>query len=149
MFNILGIELDETQVKTIKCNDDAVLVSAGAGSGKTFTIMGKIKYLIEELNVKQSEILCISFTNETVKSLKNKLLSIGYDIDVYTFHKLSLNIIASSYSIVNDNYLSYIIDEYFKSYVRYNKRNFNKLKRYLFTNRNDLFNTKEYNSLMI
>ena len=147
MFNILGIELDETQVKTIKCNDDAVLVSAGAGSGKTFTIMGKIKYLIEELNVKQSEILCISFTNETVKSLKNKLLSIGYDIDVYTFHKLSLNIIASSYSIVNDNYLSYIIDEYFKSYVRYNKRNFNKLKRYLFTNRNDLFNTKEYNSL--
>lgn len=147
MFNILGIELDETQVKTIKCNDDAVLVSAGAGSGKTFTIMGKIKYLIEELNVKQSEILCISFTNETVKSLKNKLLSIGYDIDVYTFHKLSLNIIGSSYSIVNDNYLSYIIDEYFKSYVRYNKRNFNKLKRYLFTNRNDLFNTKEYNSL--
>lgn len=147
MFNILGIDLDETQVRTIKCNDDAVLVSAGAGSGKTFTIMGKIKYLIEELNVKQSEILCISFTNETVKSLKNKLLSIGYDIDVYTFHKLSLNIIGSSYSIVNDNYLSYIIDEYFKSYVRYNKRNFNKLKRYLFTNRNDLFNTKEYNSL--
>lgn len=147
MFNILGIDLDETQVRTIKCNDDAVLVSAGAGSGKTFTIMGKIKYLIEELNVKQSEILCISFTNETVKSLKKKILSIGYDIDVYTFHKLSLNIIGSSYSIVNDNYLSYIIDEYFKSYVRYNKRNFNKLKRYLFTNRNDLFNTKEYNSL--
>lgn len=147
MFNILGFDLDETQVKAIKCNENAVLVSAGAGSGKTLTIMGKIKYLIENMNVKSSEILCISFTNEAVNSLKNKLLSIGYNIDVFTFHKLSLNIIGKNYSIVDDNYLSYIIDEYFKSYVRYNKKNFNKLKRYLYTYRNDIFNTKEYKAL--
>lgn len=147
MFNILGFDLDETQVKAIKCNENAVLVSAGAGSGKTLTIMGKIKYLIENMNVKSSEILCISFTNEAVNSLKNKLLSIGYNIDVFTFHKLSLNIIGKNYSIVDDNYLAYIIDEYFKSYVRYNKKNFNKLKRYLYTYRNDIFNTKEYKAL--
>lgn len=147
MFNILGFDLDETQVKAIKCNENEVLVSAGAGSGKTLTIMGKIKYLIENMNVKSSEILCISFTNETVKSLKNKLLSIGYNIDVFTFHKLSLNIIGKNYSIVDDNYLAYIIDEYFKSYVRYSKKNFNKLKRYLYTYRNDIFNTKEYKAL--
>lgn len=147
MFNILGFDLDETQVKAIKCNENAVLVSAGAGSGKTLTIMGKIKYLIENMNVKSSEILCISFTNEAVNSLKNKLLSIGYNIDVFTFHKLSLNIIGKNYSIVDDNYLAYIIDEYFKSYVRYNKKNFNKLKRYLYTYRNDIFNTKEYRAL--
>ncbi|MBO5474905.1 MAG: UvrD-helicase domain-containing protein [Bacilli bacterium] len=147
MFNILGFDLDETQVKAIKCNENAVLVSAGAGSGKTLTIMGKIKYLIENMNVKSSEILCISFTNEAVNSLKNKLLSIGYNIDVLTFHKLSLNIIGKNYSIVDENYLAYIIDEYFKSYVRYNKKNFNKLKRYLYTYRNDIFNTKEYKAL--
>lgn len=147
MFNILGFDLDETQEKAIKCNENAVLVSAGAGSGKTLTIMGKIKYLIENMNVKSSEILCISFTNEAVNSLKNKLLSIGYNIDVLTFHKLSLNIIGKNYSIVDDNYLAYIIDEYFKSYVRYNKKNFNKLKRYLYTYRNDIFNTKEYRAL--
>lgn len=147
MFNILGFDLDETQEKAIKCNENAVLVSAGAGSGKTLTIMGKIKYLIENMNVKSSEILCISFTNEAVNSLKNKLLSIGYNIDVFTFHKLSLNIIGKNYSIVDDNYLAYIIDEYFKSYVRYNKKNFNKLKRYLYTYRNDIFNTKEYRAL--
>lgn len=147
MFNILGFDLDETQEKAIKCNENAVLVSAGAGSGKTLTIMGKIKYLIENMNVKSSEILCISFTNEAVNSLKNKLLSIGYNIDVFTFHKLSLNIIGKNYSIVDDNYLAYIIDEYFKSYVRYSKKNFNKLKRYLYTYRNDIFNTKEYRAL--
>ncbi len=147
MFNILGYDLDETQIKAIKCDDNAVLVSAGAGSGKTLTILGKIKYLIEELDVKSSEILCISFTNETVKSLKNKLENIGYSLDVFTFHKLSLNIIGNEYSIVNDNYLDYIIDEYFNSYVRYNKNNFRKLKRYLFTDNNNLFNTKEYTAL--
>lgn len=147
MFNILGYDLDDTQIKAITCNDDAVLVSAGAGSGKTLTIMGKIKYLIEELKISSSEILCISFTNEAVNSLKKKLESIGYRLDVYTFHKLSLNIIGNDYRIVSDNYLDYIIDEYFNSYVRYNKKNFRKLKRYLFSNNNNLFITEEYKSL--
>ena len=85
---------------------------AGAGSGKTLTILGKIKYLIEKKNYKENEILCISFTNETVTSLRNKLLNMNYDIEVLTFHKLGLKLLNNdNYSIINDNYLDYIIDE--------------------------------------
>lgn len=148
MFNINGYPLDESQINAIKCNSKATLVSAGAGSGKTLTIMGKIKYLIEELKVKEEEILCISFTNETVKSLHKKLLDIGYNIEVYTFHKLSLKLLNNEYKIANDNILDYIIDEYFKSYIKYNKNNFKKLKRLLYTDKDNLFKTCEYDKLM-
>ena len=89
-MRINNIELDNTQMEAIKSKNKSVLVIAGAGSGKTLTIQGKVKYLIEEKNIKEDEILCISFTNETVNNLKEKLLKLGYDIEVLTFHKLGL-----------------------------------------------------------
>ena len=105
---------------------------AGAGSGKTLTILGKIKYLIEKKKYKEDEILCISFTNETVTSLRNKLLNMNYDIEVLTFHKLGLKLLYNdNYSIINDNYLDYIIDEYINSYVINNKK-YNRLFRNLY-----------------
>ena len=105
---------------------------AGAGSGKTLTILGKIKYLIEKKKYKEDEILCISFTNETVTSLRNKLLNMNYDIEVLTFHKLGLKLLNNdNYSIINDNYLDYIIDEYINSYVINNKK-YNRLFRNLY-----------------
>ena len=68
--NINGYKLDLNQRKIIIDDTDNILVVAGAGSGKTLTIVGKIKYLIEKVHVNPKDILCISFTNETVKSLK-------------------------------------------------------------------------------
>ena len=119
---------------------------AGAGSGKTLTILGKIKYLIEKKKYKEDEILCISFTNETVTSLRNKLLNINYDIEVLTFHKLGLKLLNNdNYSIINDNYLDYIIDEYINSYVINNKK-YNRLFRNLYyTDKN--INKISYNEL--
>ncbi len=107
---------------------------AGAGAGKTLTIMGKIKYLINVENIKEEEILCISFTNETVKSLYEKLLKQGYDIEVKTFHKLGLKLLSDdNISIINDNYLDFIIDEYFKSFIRFNKKRVKALKNVLYS----------------
>ena len=145
---INNYKLDEYQMNAIKSNHDCTVVVAGAGSGKSLTILGKIKYLIE-YGYKQDEILCISFTNETTKSLKNKLLDLGYNIDVYTFHKLGLTLLHDKYEMVSDNYLSYIIDEYFKSYIKYNKRRNRLLRNILFTDStiDKTFNSFEYNRL--
>ncbi len=107
---------DINQEKIIN-SDNNLLVIASAGCGKTTTIINKINRILSFCN--ENEILVVSFTNETVTDLKNKLPS---DIDIYTFHKLALKILQSKnihYKLVSDNLLKYIIDEYF--YVVINK----------------------------
>ena len=117
--DVNGYSLDLNQRKIILDKKENILVVAGAGSGKTLTMVGKIKYLIEKENINPKDILCISFTNETVLSLKNKL---DYEIDVFTFHKLSLEILKDHhifFQISENNYLNYLVTEYFESIINY------------------------------
>ena len=65
------INFDKYQLKAIKCNKNTLLV-AGAGSGKTTTIIGKINYLLNN-GYQEKDILCISFTNASTNDLKKKL----------------------------------------------------------------------------
>ena len=119
--NINGYSLDINQRKIILDNNKNILVVASAGSGKTLTIIGKIKYLIEKQHINLKDILCISFTNETVNSLKEKL---NIDIDIYTFHKLSLEILKDHciyFQIAEPDLLEYTISEYLESNIYYNK----------------------------
>lgn len=148
-MKVNGYELDKYQMNAIRSNHEATLVIAGAGSGKTLTILGKVLYLIQN-GYKEDEILCISFTNETTKSLKNKLLEMNFNIDVYTFHKLGLSLLSNKYTIVKDNYLKYIINEYFRSYIKYNKRKNRLLRNILYVDSNidKVFSTFEYNRLV-
>lgn len=113
--NINGYSLDYKQRLSIVSDEENTLVIAGAGSGKTLTIIGKIRYLIETKKVKEKEILCISFTNNTVSDLKKALSkNYNYDVDVYTFHKLALNIINDKSCLISPNdTLRYIVDEFF------------------------------------
>lgn len=84
------------------------LIIAGAGSGKTTTLLLKVKYLIEK-GIKEDEILVISFTNETVNNFKNKC---KYNIDIMTFHKLANKIIKNNKEIVGDEFLEKCITDY-------------------------------------
>ena len=106
-------KLDKYQKQVVLDDSDRLLVIAGAGSGKTFTITAKIEYLIKKKKIKASEILCLSFTNEAVDNLKNRLKE---EVDVLTFHKLALRILNDnnfSYTISRDTLINYIVDEYF------------------------------------
>ena len=108
---------DKYQRRVITNNSDILFVVAGAGSGKTKTIIGKIKYLIEIMGYQEKDILALSFTNETVNDLKNK---ISYNVDVLTFHKLALKILKNQkyhFMIASDNLLEYITNEFFLSYL--------------------------------
>ena len=105
---------DEYQLEAIKCDKNLLLI-AGAGAGKTYTITEKIKYLIEEKNLKEDEILVISFTNKSVNDLQKK---INYKTNIMTFHKLAMSILDEyhiNYKLVSDNYLDFVTDEFFKS----------------------------------
>ena len=114
-LSINNCNLDICQKEAVFTDEVNTLVLAGAGSGKTLTIIAKIKYLIEEKHIPKEEILCLSFTNETVKNLKEK---VEYDIDIFTFHKLAIEIINDYkiyYNISSSDYLEYIINEVFLS----------------------------------
>ena len=138
-------ELDEQQLEIVKSEYPYLLVVAGAGSGKTLTILGKIKYLLEN-GMKESEILCISFTKAASQSLKEKIKKeLNKEIDVYTFHKLSLNILGPVYNIADTNTLEYIIDEFFNNDIKYHKL-YKKVKR---LNEKELYNLKRLISTFI
>ena len=138
--DINGYMLDEEQKRAVYTLEDNTLLVSGAGAGKSLTIIGKIRYLIEEKNIKEEEILCISFTNDSCNSLKNNLnKKYNYNVDVFTFHKLALNILKNNdeiFSIVSSDYLEYIVDEIFQStllYVKSDKKIYYYLKNNILT----------------
>ena len=100
------------------------MVLAGAGTGKTITIVGRIKYL-KSIGIGAEEILCISFTNESVNDIKNKIKKeTDLDVDVKTFHKLAIDILSkinSNYKLCDNNLLSYVITEYLEVIIKNDK----------------------------
>lgn len=118
--NIEGKSLDVQQRTAAITDEDNLLVVAGAGSGKTLTICGKVRYLIERKHIRPEEILLISYTNKATEELKNRV-SGGCDgaVDTKTFHKLGLDLITESQSfrpnIAGEYFLQSHIQTYFAS----------------------------------
>jgi DNA helicase IV len=116
--DIDGKSLDHQQRRAIVTDEESILVLAGAGSGKTLTISGKVKYLVERKNIKPEEILLISFTKKASEEMNDRIAKkLGVKVDVKTFHKLGLEIISLSRTTKPDVFsgLDKVIDEYFKN----------------------------------
>lgn len=119
--NIDGKSLDFQQKMAVLSDEKNNLIIAGAGSGKTLTISGKVKYLIESKKAKSEEILLISFTDKAVKEMTERLKRIDIDINAKTFHKLGLEIITNFRqvrpNIATGDSLNNIITAYFKKEI--------------------------------
>lgn len=123
---IYGYYLDKEQQKIVLDKSKYLLVVAGAGSGKTLTILGKINYLVKYKKINKNDILCISFTKASSESLKEKIKQeFNLDMNVYTFHKLSLEIIKENkirYNITDKDTLDNIIHNFIFIDVLNNKK---------------------------
>ncbi len=86
--------LNESQVGAVKQTEGPVLILAGAGSGKTTTIISRLAYLIEGLGIPASNTLTLTFTNKAAKEMKerslNMISSSAYPPLLCTFHKFGL-----------------------------------------------------------
>ena len=115
MYKVGKYLLDSEQTKIVEDESNHLLVVAGAGSGKTLTILGKIKYLVEEKKINSNEILCISFTRKAASSLEEKITKeLNLKVPVYTFHKLALDILKEkNYKISSPDLLEDITHTFF------------------------------------
>lgn len=112
--NIEGKSLDFQQRKAIVTDEDNCLVYAGAGSGKTTTIVGKLKYIMHKYRIEPSETLLISFTNKTVEDLRSRLKI--ENAQIKTFNKLGFDIITKSndnkkQNVFGEDELNYFVEE--------------------------------------
>ena len=91
--NCLKYPLDKQQRRSIISEEDNCLVVSSAGSGKTSSIVGKVKYLTEIKGILPQRILLISYTNKAAAELTERIDTKG--LKGYTFHKLAIDIIGS------------------------------------------------------
>lgn len=90
----LAYPLDSQQRRAIISEEDNCLVVSSAGSGKTSSIIGKVKYLTEIKKIRPEKILLISYTNKAAAELTERMQL--PELKGYTFHKLALDIIAET-----------------------------------------------------
>ena len=90
----LKYPLDNQQRRSIVSEEDNCLVVSSAGSGKTSSIVGKVRYLIDIKHINPQNILLISYTNKAATELTERMNIAG--LRGYTFHKLAMDIIGKA-----------------------------------------------------
>ena len=81
---------DLNKRRAIVIDENNVKVNAGAGTGKTFTIQNKVKYLIEKRGISPKKILCLCYTGDGAEDLNkkvNKNRDENNQVEACTFHE--------------------------------------------------------------
>lgn len=101
---------NEAQTQAIQHTDGPCLVLAGPGSGKTLTIVNRVKYLIEKQKVRPEEILVVTFTRFAAAEMKSRLCLVmgkrDLPVTVGTFHGIYYGILKWAYRMNQENILS-------------------------------------------
>ena len=117
--DIEGKPLDDQQRTAVITDEYSNLIIAGAGSGKTLTILGKVKYLIDHRPIHPEDILLLSFTKKTVDELNERLLTLGITTKAVTFHKLGYDTIKKVEdnfpAVCNESTLNQVIKAYLQN----------------------------------
>ncbi|MGB9808014.1 MAG: protein kinase domain-containing protein [Thermosulfidibacteraceae bacterium] len=114
------IELTDEQLKAVLSGERRVLVVGGPGTGKTVTLVNRVKHLIIDNSVDPSTTYVLSFSSRNTRLIEYLLRRIlpGEDrVNVLTFHEFALRVIARyGYSIgFDDNFL--LLSPLRRSYV--------------------------------
>lgn len=103
------MKLDNYQIKAVNAKERNILVVAAPGSGKTTVIINRIKYFIEDLSVKEENIIVLTFTKAAALNMKErykKTFNKEKSPFFGTFHGLFYKI------LLRENYEINIINEF-------------------------------------
>ena len=93
------INYSSNQKKAIEHGAGTLMVLAGPGSGKTFVITHRIKYLIKGLGINPAHILVVTFSRAAAKEMKDRFEKlIGKTLVTFgTFHSVFFNLLKTAY----------------------------------------------------
>ncbi len=88
-------ELNTSQREAVEHIDGAMLILAGAGSGKTKTLTARLAYLVGEVGIDPANTLTLTFTNKAASEMRDRALKlmpnkVSYPPLLCTFHKFGL-----------------------------------------------------------
>lgn len=109
-------KLSEYQKKAVESTEGPLLIIAGPGSGKTFTLVERILYLIQNKQVQPENIMVATFTEKAASELVTRISSKLYEYDIKfnlnemyvgTIHSLCLRILEENreYTRLKKNYV--------------------------------------------
>lgn len=134
------MDFNVEQLEAVNHKDGACVVIAGAGSGKTTILLGRVNNLVNKYNIEPNNILVISFTVNTAIELKNKLNEDGLnEIKSGTFHAICRDILESEgYKINNDKLKEWEIEKCFKTTLGLDKINSNDIMSFISYQKNNM-----------
>ncbi|EOS35605.1 hypothetical protein C804_00805 [Lachnospiraceae bacterium A4] len=99
--------VNNAQYRAITHGAGAMLVLAGPGSGKTFVVTQRIKYLIEQHHVKPEDILVITFTKAAAEEMQERFAKLSAEkcnpVCFGTFHSVFFQILRHTYRFTAQN----------------------------------------------
>lgn len=102
--------LNASQREAVTFGEGPLLLLAGPGSGKTFTITQRILYLIRERRITPEKLLVITFTREAALSMRQRFAQISpqevHTVNFGTFHSVFYQILLQSGRISSGNILN-------------------------------------------
>lgn len=96
------MHFNEAQIKAIQHNTGPCMVIAGPGSGKTAVLTNRVRYLIDNYNVKPSDILVITYTKAAALQMQTRFMELGGSrgaaVTFGTFHAVFFTILKLAYN---------------------------------------------------
>ena len=149
--------LNSAQILPVEDTQGAVLVLAGAGSGKTRVLTYRIAYLIEKEGVDPRNILAITFTNKAAGEMRERITQVTGrgGMTISTFHSLCAKILRadisklgdfnSNFSIYDDEDSKKVIARILKAMEVEDNKEYKKLIKWHIANAKNLaMSAKEY-----
>ena len=100
----------EEQQKAIDASNNNVIVSAGAGSGKTFVLKTRVKKIVTE-GTKVDELIILTFTNAAAQEMKDRIRKVIKET-VTEENKDELDLVESAYITTFDSFAQSIVKKY-------------------------------------